>query len=49
MDELNKIANDTANDIEKLLDEKRRQYRAYEGKSRAGSAPYASKRKKRKK
>ena len=27
MEELNKIANDTANDIEKLLDEKRRRYR----------------------
>lgn len=49
MDELNKIANDTANDIEMLLDEKRRQYRAYEGKSRAGSTPYASKRKRKKK
>ena len=46
MEELNKIANDTANDIEKLLDEKRRRYRAYECKSRAGSTPYASKRKK---
>ena len=48
MEELNKIANDTANDIEKLLDEKRRRYRAY-GKSRAGSTPYASKRKKKRK
>ena len=48
MEELNKITNDTANDIEKLLDEKRRRYRAYEGKSRAGSTPYASKRKRKK-
>ena len=45
----NKIANDTANDIEMLLDEKRRQYRAYESKSRAGSTPYACKRKKKRK
>ena len=36
MEEVNKIANDTANDIEMLLDEKRRMYRAYECKSRAG-------------
>ncbi|WP_424785344.1 hypothetical protein [Prevotella pallens] len=49
MEELNKIANDTANDIEKLLDEKRRQYRAYKSKSRAGSKPYTSKRKKKRK
>lgn len=49
MEDLNKIANDMANDIEKLLDEKRRRYRAYEGKSRAGSTPYASKRKRKKK
>lgn len=49
MEELNKIVNDTANDIEKLLDEKRRLYRAYEGKSRAGSTPYASNREKRRK
>lgn len=49
MEELNKIANDTANDIEMLLDEKRRRCRAYEGKSRAGSTPYASKRKKKRK
>ena len=46
MEEVNKIVNDTANDIEMLLDEKRRRYRAYECKSRAGSTPYASKRKK---
>ena len=45
----NKIANNTANDIEMLLDEKRRRYRAYEGKSRAGTTPYASKRKKKRK
>ena len=38
--------NDTANDIEMLLNEKRNQYRAYQSKSRAGSTPYASKRKK---
>lgn len=48
MEELNKIANDTANDIEMLLDEKRRRYRAYDGKSRAGSTPHASKRKRKK-
>lgn len=48
MEELNKITEDKANDIEKLLDEKRRRYRAYDGKSRAGSTPYASKRKKKK-
>ena len=45
MEDFNKIAND----IEMLLDEKRRQYRAYESKSRAGSTPYASKRKKKRK
>ena len=49
MEKLNDTVNDTANDIEKLLDEKRRRYRAYEGKSRAGSTPYASKRKKKRK
>ena len=37
------------NDIEKFLDEKRRWYHVYEGKSRAGSTPYASKRKKKRK
>lgn len=41
--------NDTANDIEMLLNEKRKQYRAYQSKSRAGSTPYASKRKKKRK
>ncbi|WP_455072295.1 hypothetical protein [Prevotella melaninogenica] len=41
--------NDTANDIEMLLNEKRNQYRAYQSKSRAGSTPYASKRKKKRK
>ncbi|MBW4900402.1 hypothetical protein [Prevotella melaninogenica] len=41
--------NDTANDIEMLLNEKRNQYRAYQSKSRAGSIPYASKRKKKRK
>ena len=35
-----------ANDIEMFLDEKRRRYRACESKSRAGSTPYTSKRKK---
>lgn len=39
--------NDTVNDIELLLNEKRKQYRAC--KSRAGSTPYASKRKKKRK
>lgn len=54
MDKTNDIVNDTvndtvdgtANDIEMLLNEKRKQYRAYQSKSRAGSTPYASKRKK---
>ena len=41
--------NDTANDIEMFLNEKRNQYRAYQGKSRVGSTPYASKRKKKRK
>ena len=41
--------NDTANDIEMLLNEKRKQYRAYQSKSRAGSTPYASKRNKKRK
>mgnify|MGYP000499721528 CR=1 FL=1 len=41
--------NDMANDIEMLLNEKRKQYRAYQSKSCAGSTPYASKRKKKRK
>ena len=41
--------NDTANDIEILLNEKRKQYRAYQSKSRVGSTPYASKIKKKRK
>jgi hypothetical protein len=41
--------NDMVNDIEMLLNEKRKQYRAYQSKSRAGSTPYASKRKKKRK
>ena len=54
MDKTNDIVNDTvddtvddtANDIEMLLNEKRKQYRACQSKSRAGSKPNASKRKK---
>ena len=49
MDKTNDMVNDTANDIEMLLNEKRKQYRAYQSKSRAGSTPYASKRKKKRK
>ena len=53
MDKTNDIVNDTVdgtvNDIELLLNEKRKQYRAYQSKSRAGSTPYASKRKKKRK
>lgn len=49
MDKTNDTADDTANDIELLLNEKRKQYRAYQSKSRAGSTPYASKRKKKRK
>ena len=49
MDKTNDIINDTANDIVMLLNEKRNQYRAYQSKSRAGSTPYASKRKKKRK
>ena len=41
--------NDRASDIEMLLNEKRKQYRACQSKSRAGSTPYASKRKKKRK
>jgi len=41
--------NDITNDIEMLLNEKRKQYRACDSKSRAGSTPYASKRKKKRK
>lgn len=41
--------NDVASDIEMLLNEKRKQYRACQSKSRAGSTPYASKRKKKRK
>lgn len=41
--------NDTASDIEMLLNEKRKQYRTCQSKSRAGSTPYASKRKKKRK
>ena len=37
--------NDVASDIEMLLNEKRKQYRACQSKSRAGSTPYTSKRK----
>lgn len=48
-DMVNDTANDTANDIEMLLNEKRKQYRACQSKSRAGSTPYASKRKKKRK
>ena len=40
--------NDITNDIEMLLNEKRKQYRACDSKSRAGSTPYASKRKRKK-
>jgi len=49
MDKTNDIINDTANDIVMLLNEKRNQYRACQSKSRAGSTPYASKRKKKRK
>lgn len=49
MDKTNDMVNDTANDIEMLLNEKRKQYRACQSKSRAGSTPYASKRKKKRK
>lgn len=50
MDKTNNIVNDTiddtVSDIELLLNEKRKLYRACQSKSRAGSTPYASKRKK---
>lgn len=49
MDKTNDIVNDTVSDIELLLNEKRKQYRACQSKSRAGSTPYASKRKKKRK
>lgn len=53
MDKTNDIVNDTVDDtvsdIELLLNEKRNQYRAYQSKSRVGSTPYASKRKKKRK
>lgn len=53
MDKTNDIVNDTVDDtvsdIEMLLNEKRKQYHACQSKSRAGSTPCASKRKKKRK
>lgn len=49
MDKTNDTVSDTVSDIEMLLNEKRKQYRAYQSKSRVGSTPYASKRKKKRK
>jgi hypothetical protein len=49
MEKINDTVDDTVDDIEMLLNEKRKQYRAYQSKSRAGSTPYASKRKKKRK
>lgn len=40
--------NDTTNDIEMLLNEKRKQYRACQSKSRAGSTPCKRKKKRKK-
>lgn len=45
MEKINDTVDDTVDDIEMLLNEKRKQYRACQSKSRAGSTPYASKRK----
>ena len=52
MDELNKIATEIAlhtNSVAELLNEKLQDYRSHKSKSRAGSTPYASKRKKKRK
>ena len=52
MDELNKIATEIVlhtNSVAELLNEKLRDYRSHQCKSRAGSTPYTSKRKKKRK
>lgn len=51
MDELNKIATEIAlrtNSVVKVLNYKLQDYYHHQGKSRAGSTPYASKRKQKK-
>lgn len=49
MEKINDTVDDNVDDTEMLLNEKRKQYRACQSKSRAGSTPYASKRKKKRK